>query len=423
MVDAREKGILDLRGWLAAVEDAPPVEAVDVVSEEVRRRVDGSHASLLLTNLTGSALVRLSHVSAAGKTHDGRNERAEAVALPGSIYERAMFDQSTAVVPDGEGWLLLAPVTERGDALGLLEVSFDEEPGPGVVEVVSAAAHALAYILIASRRHTDVFERAQRDSPFSLPAEVQRRLLPSAYTVEGGHFSLAGWLEPANEVGGDTFDYSVDREYLYASMTDAMGHGVDAALLATLVVGSLRNARRGAASPAEQADAANAALLAHAQPDQFVTGQFLRIRLADGAVDFVNAGHPGPYLCRDGRTTEVEIDDPQPPLGITRDGYRTQTATLVRGDRLVLVTDGYLERNAVRLDLSHLLDTSRNRHPREVVRELAGQVLVATEGRLLDDATILCIDWYGSDDDRQAVNGADPARATHSDGPPGTATP
>jgi hypothetical protein len=402
---------LDLRRLLSIAENTPPVDAVAAVADELRRSVQGRHVSLLITNLSGTALVRLSHVTDAEEVEDGRNERAEPLALAGSLYESAMFTQSPDVVRAETGWLVLAPITERGDAMGLLEVSFASEPDADTVAYVGAVAHALAYILIVARRHTDVFEWAQRDVAFSLPAEIQRRLLPSAYTVEGGHFTLAGWLEPAHKVGGDTFDYSVDREYLYASMTDAMGHGIEAALLATLVVGSLRNSRRSAASPAEQADAANAALLGSARSDQFVTGQLLRIRLADGAVDFVNAGHPSPYLIRDGQATEIALVDPQPPFGIVAGGYETQTAQLRRGDRVVLVTDGYLERNAVRLDLSGLLLASIDRHPRQVVRELAEKVLDATEGKLLDDATILCIDWFGAHA-RHATNGADTERAT-----------
>jgi serine phosphatase RsbU (regulator of sigma subunit) len=38
-------------------------------------------------------------------------------------------------------------------------------------------------------------------------------------------------------VGGDTFDFSLDRNTLHVSMTDAMGHSVASALPATLVVG------------------------------------------------------------------------------------------------------------------------------------------------------------------------------------------
>jgi serine phosphatase RsbU (regulator of sigma subunit) len=246
--------------------------------------------------------------------------------------------------------------------------------------------------------------------PFSLAAEIQRRLLPDSYTVEGGPFTLAGWLEPAATVAGDTFDYAVDREYLYASVTDAMGHAIPAALLATLTVGSLRNSRRSVASPGEQADAANAALIAGAASDQFVTGQILRVRLADGAVDIVNAGHPQPYLLRAGTAAAVDVQ-PGLPLGVAPDPYDTHRLTLEPDDRLLIVTDGFLERNG-NLAISDILVKSADRHPREVVRELARNLLAATGGNLRDDATALCIDWYGPHGVRNATAGASLDRAT-----------
>lgn len=107
-------------------------------------------------------------------------------------------------------------------------------------------------MVIANRRHTDLFEWGQRSTPFTLPAEIQRRLLPAAFTCEGGSFTLSAWLEPAANVGGDTFDYSVGRDVLHLTITDAMGHGVGSALTATLCVGSLRNTRRQGASLVEQ---------------------------------------------------------------------------------------------------------------------------------------------------------------------------
>lgn len=387
---------IDVPALFVAVENVGPVDAVDVVAQALRRAVGAHHVSLLITNFSGTSLVRMSHVTDEASLRDGANERASELPLPGSIHERSMILQELEVIATEKGWLVVAPVTERGDAVGLLEAFFSTPPSGDVTAQVAAAAHALAYIVIASRRHTDLFEWAQRDVAFSLAAEMQRRLLPSAYTLEAREFTLAGWLEPAHDVGGDTFDYSLDREFLYLSMTDAIGHGVEAALLATLTVGSLRNSRRRRATPAEQADAANEALLSSAKADQFVTGQILRVSLADGQVDFVNAGHPAPYLLRAGRAQEVHLATPQLPLGIAGGGYATERAQLQPGDRLMLVTDGYLERNALRLDLSRLLDDSRDRHAREVVRDLAGQVLSATDGKLLDDATVLCLDWHGS---------------------------
>ena len=108
------------------------------------------------------------------------------------------------VVRHEAGWLALVPITERGDAIGVLEVSLAYEPDATTLDDLVDAAHALAYALIASRRHTDLFEWAQRDTPFSVSAEIQRRLLPSAYTAEAGPLTLAGWLEPASHVGGET---------------------------------------------------------------------------------------------------------------------------------------------------------------------------------------------------------------------------
>jgi serine phosphatase RsbU (regulator of sigma subunit) len=266
---------------------------------------------------------------------------------------------------------------------------------------------------VASRRHTDLFEWAQRDVPFSVSAEIQRRLLPSAYAVEAGPLSLAGWLEPSHNAGGDSFDYSLDRDFLYASLTDAMGHSTEAALLATFTVGTLRNRRRTVATPAEQADAANQGLLDHARPDQFVTGLVLRVRLADGTAEIVNAGHPPPYLVRRGQPTTLDLTT-YPPLGVATGPYEADVVALQPGDRLLLVTDGYLERRAENVEIEQILARAVDRHPRQIVQELARNVLAATGGRLRDDATALCIDWYGSAGKRDATGGASQSRATRS---------
>ena len=401
---------MDLPSLLAAVEEASPVDAVDALSQELARAVGAGHVAVLIANFSGNAVVRMSHVSGTGREQAGHNERAESLPLPGTAYERVLFTQSRELVKLEDGWLALVPITERGDAIGILEVSFADEPAADVVEDLVVATHAWAYALIASRRHTDLFEWAQRDIPFSVAAEIQRRLLPSAYTVEAGPLSLAGWLEPSHDVGGDTFDYSLDREYLYASITDAMGHDTAAALLATLAVATLRNRRRALASPAEQADAANDTLHTHAA-DQFVTGLLMRIRLADGTVEVVDAGHPFPFLVRDGVVASLELTT-QLPLGLGTAPYRADTVTLEPGDRLLMVTDGCVDRLDGRLDVEDFLRRSLDRHPRQIVQELGRTVREITGGKLGDDATALCLDWYGPPGRRDATGGASRARAT-----------
>ena len=119
-------------------------------------------------------------------------------------------------------------------------------------------------------------------------------------------------MNRAGEVGGDTFDFSLDRNTMHVSITDAMGHTVASALLATLVVGALRNARRCGAGLVEQAQSAHEALLGHVEGGAFVTGQLLRVDLVAQTARVLNTGHPRPFRLRDGQAEEVDLAANQP---------------------------------------------------------------------------------------------------------------
>jgi len=379
---------------LDLVEAVAPVDAVEVVASEVAVTLGAEEVSFLIG---GEALVRFRR-GLPGLRAPGAPERLEKVAMAGTPYRRALVSQEVQVVPEGDRYRLFAPVTDRGDAVGVLELVLGHRPDDALVAKVGSAAHALAYVVIANRRHTDLFESVQRNAPFSLAAEIQRRLLPAAFTCATEQFTFAGWLEPASHVGGDTFDYSVDRDVLHASMTDAMGHGVEAALLATLVLGSLRNSRRGGVGPAEQARRANDAMVAHARDDQFVTGLLLRADLRSGRVVAVNAGHPPPYRLRDGQVRCLELHADIPFGMVGGSSYREQDLQLEPGDRLVVVTDGLLERNMVapHFDVAAAVAETAPLHPREVVHVFKAAVLAATGAELVDDAAVLCVDWHGA---------------------------
>ena len=80
------------------------------------------------------------------------------------------------------------------------------------------------------------------------------------------------------------------------------------------------------------------------------------------------------------------------------------------GDRIVFLTDGMQERNAVALDVAAALAESADLHPREVVHGLGAAVLHETDGDLRDDATMVCLDWYGGPQrGRTTRHGADPS--------------
>ncbi|HUR15589.1 MAG TPA: PP2C family protein-serine/threonine phosphatase [Mycobacteriales bacterium] len=407
-------GSVDLRALLDAVEAASPTQGVDALAAELAKMVGATEVSFLIADVAGGTLERLARASSDGESVRER-EAADTVPLVGTAAGAALRTQTVQVVPvpaADEVWLF-APVTERGEAVGVLELLLPYQPDSDTVDYVADAAHALAYVVIADRRYTDLYEWSSRSVPLTLEAEIQRRLLPLSYTCEAGQFTLGGWLVPATAAGGDTFDFALDRDVLNISITDAMGHGVAAALLATLGVGSLRNSRREGLPLVEHARQANEALIKHAKDDQFLTGQLFRIELATGLVQVVNAGHVLPMLVRDGSLVEVQLEA-DPAFGIDdRTAYHLQRFSLLPGDRLVLLTDGMLERSARGADVAGLLPQLGHLHPREAVQALTGAVVAASNEELDDDATALVLDWYGGPDQtREASSGSTDDRAS-----------
>nr|WP_244295262.1 PP2C family protein-serine/threonine phosphatase [Micromonospora orduensis] len=302
MTSSRRRIMADV---LEAAENASPVEAVEAVTRELGTALGARTVAFLIADLSGRALVRLAHVplGGAGEGRRAGDEVATVVPFDGGLAEQALRTQTVQVAPRPDGWTVLAPVTDRGEAIGLLEMSLPDEPTASTLKEIGRTAHMLAFVVIANRRHTDLFEWGQRTTPFTLSGEIQRRLLPGSFTCEGSAFTLSGWLEPAANIGGDTFDYSLGRDVLHFSVTDAMGHGVASALTATLGVGSLRNSRRRGAGLAEQADTANADLAQNASvPGSYLTAVLGRLDLRTGVCALVNAGHVPPMLIRDGDT-------------------------------------------------------------------------------------------------------------------------
>ncbi|WP_162468538.1 SpoIIE family protein phosphatase [Streptomyces adustus] len=385
------------------------MDAVGVIAEDLRRRFEATKVSFLIVDLTGKAVARLSTAPA----EDGR--KVERIPLFGSVYEEVIRTQRLYQEATGQGQRVIVPVTNRGDAIGLLELLLPVDPGKDVLDEVGEAAHILAYIVIANGRFTDFYTWGKRTRPPTLAAEIQYQLLPSSLSCEAAQFTLCGSLEPSEDLSGDTFDYTLDRDTLHVSVTDPMGHDIDAALAATVLVSALRGARRAGAGLAEQAHRADQALVDHGHGH--ATGQLLRINLHTGQAQFVNAGHPWPLRMRQG-TVEVvacEVDHPFGMSEFATHPYRVQDLDLRHGDRLLIFTDGMIERHGEKVDLRALLERTRGLHPRETALMLTSAVRDAAHGRLEDDATVMCLDWHGPQETQRHVSsGADVQQASAS---------
>jgi len=324
------------------------------------------------------------------------------VPVDGTAPGRAFRSQQPDLGPAGDrGVPVRLPVTVRGERLGVLQLSLPAAPGAEQQRELAELATAVGYALVAAGKETDLYRRAARTQRLSLAAELQWQLLP-AHAVAAAEFTLAGQLEPAYQVGGDNFDWSCSADSLQLSVCDGNGLGAPAALLTTLAVTALRNARRAGLSLTDQACLTDQALYANHTGRRFLQMLLLQVDLATGRMQAVDAGSPLLLRLRHSHVEHLELDA-QLPLGMF-DGtnYTAQEIQLEPGDRLVIVSDGVHtarsphddEFGAVKLD--HAILATRTHSPGESVRSLIGELLAHHEGgELHDDAVVVCLDWTG----------------------------
>jgi serine phosphatase RsbU (regulator of sigma subunit) len=346
--------------------------------------------------------------SAAGAAYRHQHPVHLAAPTPGPAAPASTAPASTAPASTAPAsTLTYLPVSMRTERLGVLAIVQRGTNERNLLGILHDVAQILAYVLTGARRYTDRFETLRRRRDLGLAAEIQWELLP-VLAYELPRFSIAGALEPAYDIGGDIFDYAVSAQRLSVSITDAVGHGLRAAMLSSLTVSAIRNARRCCATILDQARTANRHLSEQFAPPEFVTGLLLQLEVPTGHGAIINAGHPPPLLLREGTVSILNLS-PDAPMGLSPDtDYRLQAIRLRPGDRLLLLTDGIEEAHDVGsppfgLDrVADLLRSHADLPPVEFVRLLTKAVTDYRSGPLADDAPAVCLDWYPINNHRTA---------------------
>jgi hypothetical protein len=311
------------------------------------------------------------------------------------LQERRLVEDSK------EGECLWAPVLERADPIGVLRLELDvvTEEAKGVAQ---DAGILMGHLLVTARRYTDVYELLRRNRDMNLAAEMHWDVLPATRYV-GPSVVVCGDLEPAYEVGGDAFDYCINDRILYMAIIDAMGHGLEAALLSTQAVAAYRYARRRRTSLPGTVSTIEEALLRQFGGDKFVTGLLLNLDLDDGTLSWIASGHVAPLLVRDGDVVELSNAPVLCPMGLDLIGeVQGAEMSLQENDRILLYSDGVIEARApdgeyLELDrLIQMIETAdHNKGIDDLVHSLIDEVMEHSSGPLRDDATILGLEYLG----------------------------
>lgn len=333
-------------------------------------------------------------------------EDPSVVSLEGSMAGRVFMSGRPLSAKRDDGWHVWVPVAERAQKLGVLSMTlphWDEQVESLCVELGIAAAHLVS----TADGYTDRLHLLRRRKEMSLAAEMQWGVLPPlSFSMDGTN--IAGLMEPAYEVGGDCFDYSLNGDLLDIAMFDAMGHGLRSAVLGSLAVSAYRNTRRGSrlADLPTLLTEVDAVIAEYAGGESFVTGLFAQLDVTNGRLRWATAGHPEPLHVRHGATLETVRARPAAPLGLGSfvqhpGGVEVVETSLEPGDGVLFYTDGVVDaRNPEGEEfgvgrLADLLEraSTSGLDATEVLRRLVQSVLEHHGARLRDDASTLYLRW------------------------------
>jgi hypothetical protein len=412
-------------GLLARSHLLEPGMVPDVITEAARP-LGVKAARIYLSDLQQRSLRLL-------PSADGQPRDALAIntTVAGRAYRTIQIQQSQGTGPESVRhlWIPLVDGTER---LGVMEVEVTDV-SPTKVEWFKALASLAGLMVVSKAGYSDTYAETRRTQEMALQAELVWAFLPPR-TFATDRILVAATLEPAYALGGDAFDYSMlGADDLYVAIFDAAGHDLSSGLMAAVTMASCRSTRRAGGTLTEMVSHADHAITAQFGGNRFVTAVLCHLDVGTGAFTWAPCGHPPPLLIRRNKVVK-ELDRRQRlPLGMSevdaiyRRKHTSQaidadsaaglddidesaaiplhTERLEAGDRILLYTDGITEGRAAdgsQFGVERLIDfIIRHSHDGtpapEMIRRLHHAISDYQHGRLIDDATIVMLEWMPDD--------------------------
>ena len=220
--------------------------------------------------------------------------------------------------------------------LGFGNVPFPLEPF-GFLALIASLAYTAA-----QRALTNEKRLAQVDSELATARRIQSSILPRTLP-QLADLRVAAAYHPMTEVAGDFYDFLQTSEHeITLLIADVSGHGVPAALIASMLKVAFAQQSAHAGDPAAILSGMNR-ILSGVLDGQFVTAACAHIDLAANRLTYSGAGHP-PALLRRASGEVTELAENGLFLGPFRHAvYQNLTAPFDRGDRFLLYTDGIIE--------------------------------------------------------------------------------
>lgn len=325
--------------------------------------------------------------------HSGRSVRVEDVRKDSRFYGK--IDENLGMRTQS---YLCVPLVADGKTIGTAQIMNRRDGRSFTVSderLMEGFARQAALAIQNARMHRVLLEQKAIESELEVCAQIQRKLFPETQPVVPG-FELFGASVPCRQVGGDYYTHTKRADGTHdVVIADVSGKGLSAALMVSEFHTGFHMVSQ------MDCDLLTAMrLLDDHLTDSLILGKFItafiaRINPESGLVQYVLAGHPGPFVIMPGSCQQLErtgtaIGIPgTPPL-------ETKTVTMEPGALLIAYTDGYSEAQSPGEELYDderigvLASEYYNRPLSDIVRLLDADVgRFTNDAPPPDDATVL----------------------------------
>lgn len=297
--------------------------------------------------------------------------------------------------------LLSVPLRSKGRMIGLLTVFNKRTPGgfnDDDQRLLSIIAAQSAQVIENARLLEEEKAYLTMQEQMRLAREIQMRLLPeSAPEIQG--YEIAGTSVPAQEVGGDYYDFiPVDDHRLAICLGDVSGKGIPAAMLMANLQATLRGQALAKVSPKESLTRSNTLLFHSTDSQKFATLFYGILDHNAHELIYTNGGHDEPILIA-GNGEAQRLYTGGTVLGFVEQfAYMEQAVSLGPGDFFVIYSDGITE--AMNLEeedfgeemLVDLIRKNRQSSPQELLNQILDAVSEHTgNAPQMDDMTLVVV--------------------------------
>ncbi len=282
---------------------------------------------------------------------------------------------------------------------------FPVEIGLSIIDSHEETLILSTIVDITTRKATEAAIRqaqvnlAIAQSEIKIAERIQASLSPSV-PIKSTHFEVTGYCLPADQVGGDYFDYFYRNENcLDMIIADVSGHSIGPALFMVETRSAIRSQANGSGTPAETLTILNNFLFEDLdKSDYFITLFYLQYNITNQQLSFANAGHPPPLLHSRFQSECRQLDAEGLILGIHKNVvFEEKTTTLSQGDIILLYTDGLTEAENPQGDffglqrVSNILIQHAQQSPQVIIDALLDQLKQFCRSESFNDDITLMI--------------------------------